>query len=256
MAGPRTCVLSVASGRWYPLGQRRLVASLRTHRLEADVLTWTDDLPPGSPTHAQTPYAFKVFAFEHARREGYDRAIWMDCSLVALRPPRRILAWLDEHGSFLSLQKSHMLGEWISDAALAATGMDRERAMTLHAVDACLLGLDFRDQRSREFLTHWMRHAADGVSFPGPWTNERGAASPDPRVKGHRHDQAVAGVLAHRLGMPLFRWNHSVVRHAERYRLRERAELLCKRSCGEAETRGRVGSLAWRARRVLAQRPA
>lgn len=254
MPEPRTCVLTVAAGRWYPLGQRRLLASLRTHGFEADVLAWTDRMPPGAPPHERTPYAFKPFAFEHARSRGYERAIWMDCSLVALRPLDRLVRWIDEHGSYLGLQKSHRLGEWISDAALAALRMDRDEALALHAVDACLVGLDFRDARAAAFLERWLAHALDGVSFPGAWTNERAEVSADPRVKGHRHDQAVAGALAHRLGLPLRRWSHSDVRHGEDYRLRERALFQCKRSCAEAETRGRVGSTLWRARRKLLAR--
>lgn len=256
MPHPRTCVLNVASGRWYPLGQRRLLASLRAHRVGLDVLAWTDEFPPGSPTHDQAPYAFKPFAFEHARRVGYDRAVWMDSSLIALRRPDVVLRWLDEHGCFLSLQKTHMLGEWISDAALEAVGMGREEALGLHAATAGLLALDFRSAPASEFLDRWRAHALDGVSFPGAWTNERGQASADPRVKGHRHDQAVAGALAWRLGLPMFRWSHSVMRHGEDYRLRERAAFQCKLSCAESETRGRAGSTLWRLRRKLLARAA
>lgn len=33
--------------------------------------------------------------------------------------------------------------------------------------------------------------------------NRSGRVSSDPRVQGHRHDQTVAGILAHRLAMAL-----------------------------------------------------
>jgi hypothetical protein len=59
-------------------------------------------------------------------------------------------------------------------------------------------------------LVLWLDAAAYGISFRGippgrPWTDSRsnrdGLLSSDPRVKGHRHDQTAASLIAYELNM-------------------------------------------------------
>ncbi|MCC6428028.1 MAG: hypothetical protein IT435_14555 [Phycisphaerales bacterium] len=251
----RTCIVNVSVGSWYPLGQQRMLASMRTHSVDAEPVVWANSYPCGSPTHQEVPFAFKTYAIQHARSLGFDRVLWLDSSLIALRWPRRLYESIEKHGVFVSAQKAHMLGEWASDACLAKLGMSREESMTLHSADASCIGLDFRHEVARRFFERWREASMDGVSFPGPRDNDAGQASADRRVKGHRWDQTAAGIIAYQLQIPLFRWNHSMTRHGDDFRLNERADFQARRVCSPRELRGAIGTALWRLRQKLAPSP-
>jgi hypothetical protein len=108
--------------------------------------------------------------------------------------------YIEEHGHYFQ-HGGWNTGQWCKDEALAPLGLTRENSFDVPHMMACIMGLDFENKRSVEFFEQWMMHAQDGVTFPGPWTNENKQASQDERVLGHRHDQTVASVLSHRLGM-------------------------------------------------------
>jgi hypothetical protein len=69
------------------------------------------------------------------------------------------------------------------------------------------VGLNFADGRCTELLYRWCGLASDRLTFPGAHTasgypgRNHGFVSADPTVRGHRHDQTVLSILAHRLGM-------------------------------------------------------
>jgi len=73
-------ILNVASGRWFPVAQDRLIASLAHVCEPSDTCIWRNSYPPGSPTHEENPYVFKIHAFRQAIRLGYSRALWLDSS--------------------------------------------------------------------------------------------------------------------------------------------------------------------------------
>lgn len=204
---PGLCVVNVAvdgPGRdWCERGQHRLDAALTAVGFSGPRLLWTGRLPPGSPTHEESPYAFKVFALLEAFRRGHRRVLWLDASVVPLGPLDPVEAALDAHGCFLLRYGNLTIGPWSSDRALAALGLDRDEAFDVPKIIAGAIGLDLADARAQQFLRRWHAHALDGVTFPGAYTNEHGQVSADPRVRGHRHDQVAASVLAWRLGMPL-----------------------------------------------------
>ena len=66
---------------------------------------------------------------------------------------------------------------------------------------ACIMGLDFQNEKANKFLDRLLELADDGVTFPGAWNNKDGSVSSDSRVLGHRHDQTAASVVSIQLGM-------------------------------------------------------
>ena len=84
------CVVNVSVGGWYPKGQERLRRSLVDMEFDGDRLFWENEYPPGSPTHEQQPYAFKIAALEFALVRGYDAAVWCDSSVWFIRKPEPI----------------------------------------------------------------------------------------------------------------------------------------------------------------------
>lgn len=181
-------IINVSIGSWYPRGQRRLKKSLNRFGEEADYLFWTDELPPGSPSHEDTPYAFKPYAFLAARDRGYTQAVWFDSSVQLCQPLDKVWAYIAEDGYCFG-DDGWFVGQWCNDAALMAMGLSREEAWKVPLMDGKIIGLDFTSDIGAAFLQGWKDYADQGV-FRGSWED-------------HRHDITVGAVVAHRLGMKL-----------------------------------------------------
>jgi hypothetical protein len=197
---PRTCVINFAKGGWYPTGQMRLADSLQQVRFPHDVFTWKDEAEIGAPPHQDSPYAFKPYGLKRAVEMGYEIVLWADASVWAIQPVQPIFDHIEKHGHLFFY--NGWCDTWTSDACADGFGIIRDQlAKTPHLMGICM-GWDMRRAKCQVFLERWLQKANDGVSFPGSWVNDQQQVSKDPRVKGHRHDQAVASILAWQLDMP------------------------------------------------------
>lgn len=198
---PRRAIVSVAVDFWYPHGQARLATSLDTVGELHPERLFHDDWPDGCPTHQELNYGFKVWAIRNAQQQGFDQVLWVDASCWAIRPLDQVWKGIDACGSYLE-PDGHAIGEWISDHAvdgLRDLGYTRDKLWDLPLPEGKLIGVDFRHERTAKWFAMVENRAG---LFNGPWINENGQASTDPRVRGHRHDIAVGGVLAHRMEIP------------------------------------------------------
>ena len=240
------CVVNVSLGQWYPTAQARMVASLRAHGYRGETLLWRDALPPGCPAHADTPYAFKLWAIQHARAQGFQRVAWLDSSIVAVNSLNRVAQWLSAHSLFVPAYRTNMVGTWASDAALQWLQMDREQALRIHCLETGTAFFDFTQAAAVRVFDYWLQAARAGTPFQGSHRNDRGQVSADPRVLGHRHDQIVLSAAVWQEGLPTYQWADDITRHAKRYRFREHSVFVCRRKCYGFETKGRVGTPLWR----------
>lgn len=191
-------IINVATGP-YVRGQRRLRASIPQ---DADFLAWTDQLAPGSPPHGRVPYAFKAHAIQEARRRGYELILWADASVHVIAPLAPLWAQVECDGYWIG-RNGWINGEWTCDAAYRDLGVTREENWQIQHVVATAFALDLRHEIARQCADEYFR-LAQTRAFCGPWTNDRGQASPgNPSVRGHRHDQTALSVIAWRLGMRL-----------------------------------------------------
>jgi len=164
-----------------------------------------DVLPVGSLPHEQAPYAFKIYALEQAHREIVDTSVtllWLDSAVMILRPLGPIWRRIERHGYWFSQNHDYNCGEWTCDSALPILGITREEAFTIPQIVGGCFGLNMRAPVAQEFMERWKEYALAGA-FAGPWRNDHGEASLDPRVQGHRHDQTAASVIVHRMGLRL-----------------------------------------------------
>ncbi len=206
------CIVNVATDRYVPL-QERLVKSLAAVKYRESLLAWKDGFPPGSPSHKKSPYAFKLHALRAAAERGHRIVLWLDAPCVAVRPLGPLFDRI-EHGGHLLVAGDEKLGNWASDACLAAFKTTRDEAMGLKLMNGTFIGLDLANARSREWLDGLFRACGKGL-FEGPYLSDhapeavkavkpgkpQGFVSKDPRCWGHRHDEAVGSCLAARLGM-------------------------------------------------------
>jgi hypothetical protein len=196
------CVVNVATGR-FVIGQNRL-ASLLT----VPLVKWTDNLPVASPAHKDVPYAFKAYALAEAGRE-YTTLLWADACIVP-RDLTPLFERIEREGYWMS-RNGWMNSEWTADSAYADLKVTREENARIPHVVATAFGISLRHFKGVAFLAEYLR-LAQTQAFCGPWWNsnhpEHGKDAGAERcggsaVRGHRHDQSAASVIAWRLGFEL-----------------------------------------------------
>lgn len=207
------CVVSVGVGGWYPRGIDRLEESLKRHSPEIPRLLWRDKLPSGSPPHEHNTYAFKYWAMAEAA-EKYRYLLWLDASDWAVKPIEPLFEMIDDRQCLFCLDGWNC-GQWTSDDALPLLGITREEAFTIPQLWSNHFGWDSTTATGIEIMRE-MRRFAKNRAFHGPRTNHHGEASFDPRVLGHRHDQTVLSVIAHRMNLPTIPISESPVQFVDR----------------------------------------
>jgi hypothetical protein len=215
---PTRAIISLATRRGhFPEGLVRLRYSLERVGFTGEIMLWPPgSYPTGCPDHLDVPFAFKPFCFMEAGKRGVESVLWLDSSCVAIRRLEPIFRTIEERGYILF--RGGQVGDWSSDEALAALGLSREQAREMSQIHGAAIGLSLAHPTAATFLQRWHEAARAGIAFRGTarrhssWDeyadlkwNRAQRASSDPLVRGHRHDQAVAGVLAHELGMELSR---------------------------------------------------
>lgn len=190
------CVVSAGVGAWYPRGVKRLERSLIYHGYPDAMELWTD-LPPGSPTHQQVPYAMKLRALEIAVEHGYKRLLWLDASIVCVRDPKDMFDEIGHVGYYL-YRSGYNCAQSVSDACLRVFGVTRDQAEAMPECASNVVGFDLGNPVGMEFYWRWLKASRDG-SFQG--SRQHDGQSQDPRFLFHRQDQSAASLIANELGM-------------------------------------------------------
>lgn len=210
--------MNVSTGQ-YILGHDRLKVTLAQHAPDTMFISWRDQLPPGSPSHREVPYAFKAYALEYAESLGFTQLLWADASIVPIRSLEPIWEQAAEHGAWVS-DNGWSSADWCADAAYADLfpGMELEEARAInkeikHPV-ATAFAVDLNHVVGRALLRDYSRLARTNA-FKGPWFNSNYPGNPPPdamgwsaacgpvTTRGHRHDQQALGVICSELGIPL-----------------------------------------------------
>jgi hypothetical protein len=215
---PRRTVISLATGdKRFSAGLERLGAGLERVGFDGAFEPWQEGrYPSGCPPHLLVPFAFKPYCFAEARDGGAELVLWLDSTCLPVQSLDVLFDELERDGYLLFRNPTFILGEWASDLALERLGVARDDAMRMPEVNAAALGLDLRSEIGNVFLDRWLEEARAGIAFRGVHeplrgrndyeavkSNRRRRVSIDRRVRGHRHDQTVAGVLAAQLGLRL-----------------------------------------------------
>lgn len=214
----RRAVVNVATGEHYLAGQKRLVDAL-TWQPEPipDFYGW-DRMPRLWPRHSERPFAFKAFALRQAAEAGVDLLLWCDSCILPIRSLEPLWGRIERDGYWFA-NNGWDNYTWTADSAYPdlfrnlypelACAANR----TIPHVVATAFGLNLRSEIGAAFLAEYYRLASQTNAFCGPSRNSNcpdmslpnsdAAPCGPPDVRGHRHDQTVASVLAWRLGMKL-----------------------------------------------------
>lgn len=175
------CIINVATGR-YVKGQERLRNSLKNWN--GQLLTWTNENQINSPLHKDNPYAFKVFAFDEAIRQGFERILWVDASIWAIADTNEFWNFKD----YYIQEAGHWTGTWCNDRTLNYFGITRDEAMKMPMYgNGGFMALDFGTSIARDFFELWKQSMLDGM-FIGNWED-------------HRHDMTCGSIIANQLNM-------------------------------------------------------
>lgn len=196
----RKCIISLANNRGnYYAALERLEKSLEG-KFDGTFIGYRDEESVGAPKHEHNPYAFKLFCFADAIRQGFNQILWLDSSVYAIRDVSPVFDIIDREG-YIMQEAGCFVGEWCNDRGLDAFKWSRDKAMTkLCYGNAGLLGLDIGRGIPESFLTMWGSAMMAGL-FRGAWDNSTRSESSDPRCKGHRHDLVIGSIIANEFGM-------------------------------------------------------
>ena len=175
-----------------------LLGQSLTHWNWGNHLAVYEKLPPGCPSHAESPFAFKPHLLDRERRQGVELVLWADTSIRFMSSPDWVVDQIEQHGYLLIEDTDQLLRWWSSDRALDFFGLNRTDLNIHHDLSSGFLGLDFRHRVAHEFLDAWLESEKAGL-FPGAWSNDDRSVSSGLSVKGHRHDQTCATLIARQM---------------------------------------------------------
>jgi hypothetical protein len=230
------CVVNVATGS-YVKGQQRLLSAISDKFCRWNDQNMGNPLPHGWPSHQEKPYAFKAYALNRAA-SAFDTLLWADACVLPIRSMEPLWQRIERDGYWFS-NNGWSNYQWTADSAYpdlfapefeaARSGnkhMSTDRIMedvralnkTIPHVVATAFGISLKHEIGRAFLREYFRLASETRAFCGPWINANSQLANEvqqhqntaycapcgpPDVRGHRHDQVAASVIAWRLGMQL-----------------------------------------------------
>jgi len=182
----RRCIVNFANGGgWYERGQQRLLKTCAEF-FKGDVVVINNYEQIGSPTHQENPYAFKVYAIEHARKQGYNSILFVDSSMYPVKDVGPVFDYIEKTG-YLMQQAGHMVDRWCNDNCREYFKLSAEESKPMIMYSAGFTGLDFTNPLAVKFFEEW-KAAAEAGAFKGDWSNMR-------------HDMTCGSIIAQRLGM-------------------------------------------------------
>lgn len=197
----KRCIISFADGTgWYKRGHARLIDACAKH-FSGKLILINDYNKIGSPSHAENPYAFKVYCMEYAYSLGYDTVLYLDSSLYPVKNCDAAFDYIEQNGHLMQ-HAGHMWRTWCNNKAMDYFKPTDDEIQNQTLYSAGFTGLDFTNDRSVRFFNAWKQSMLDGV-FKGVWAKKHRASdfTSCPHSEGHRHDMTAASIIATRLGM-------------------------------------------------------
>lgn len=182
-------VVNYASGP-YLRGQKILDESCKGGSVSPFMFLGFSGIPPsGSPSHAQSPYEFKIHAIREALKHD-NIVLWADASMKMVGDISRIDNIIRYEGYFME-EAGHYAGRWTNAHTRKYFNVTddemKQEAGGITMFSAGLIGLNSQSEVAMKFLDQWEASAKAGC-FRGDWSD-------------HRHDMTCGSIIASRLGM-------------------------------------------------------
>lgn len=198
LTGVKPLIISVGIGNWYATGVTRLERSLLFHGWPGDMLLWRDELPPGSPSHNDNPYAFKIFAFQEAFNRGYKNVMWLDSSFWAVKNPIELFDIIVEKGLY-TFRTGYNCAQTCSDAVLEYAGFSRDEAVELPEYASGMVGINIDNPDGSACFESWKDQMYRSLFINS--RHKSSLDSTDPRFIHARQDQSCWSMALHKRGI-------------------------------------------------------
>lgn len=186
-------IVSLGVGNWYPQGIARLRASCEKVKAPHSLFT---QYPSDVPTHAQLPYAFKLYMMRLVGKES-PIVLWLDSSCWLQHDPTPLFDHIEKHG-YLIFDGGWSNAHWCNDKQLESFGFTRDEAEKQKHVIGGIVGLDLQSEVGKAIFERWFAHID---LFNGNWDNKALTESQDKRCLGSRHDQSVLSLIVADMGL-------------------------------------------------------
>lgn len=199
-----------SSNSWYHRGQNRLRESLAAVGSDVD---WEFVSRP-NPIFSSA-YADKVVAIFDAYNKGFEKILWLDCSITAVRSLEDIWKYIDDHG-FYFYRTGYNCAQTANDKSLENYLYTRDQAEKVEEIATNVMGFNCLDPRCSDLINLMYQGVVDGSIYGNKWPNpiERLSESRDPRFQFHRQDQTIISLSAGLLKIPITEeLNHFVFRN-------------------------------------------
>lgn len=194
----KAVIVSCGVKNWYSKGVKRLENSLVHHGFGGKVITWKDEYPPNSPTHQENPYAFKIFEFEEAIRQGANIIMHLDASFWCIRNPHYLFDLISDKG-VVGFRTGYNMAQTATDKALEWAGFTRDEAEQLPEIASGMVGLRMDNPDGKKVYDLWKEGMELGLFKNNRMHDVNDSA--DPRFVHARQDQGIWSLAIHRCGL-------------------------------------------------------
>lgn len=183
----KICFVSVTTpgcDHRYLVQQGQLAYSIE--KFGYDMMFWTEEYPPGSRTHYESLYGFKVHAVKAAYVAGYRKIVWIDTACILQKPCED---WFEDSPAILAARDDNKLRGLISEKAEKSFGPGHGVCDYMHLVGGSLYVFDFSNNNCEYMFNRWA------------WAEREGLfGATGEKLKGHRHDEACMAFILYETG--------------------------------------------------------
>lgn len=183
---------SVAFGKEYVQQQARLRESIRFFYPNANLLFYTEELPPGSRPFLDSLYGFKPHLAQEARKRGYKRLMLLDPAMIMVAP----LDGVYDRYSVVAAKDTSVLWNVTSHRAADFFGTSRVeiRNKGWHLVGGSFYYLNLETASAVMVLDRWTEAERAGM-----FGSQQEAASE--QLQGHRYDETIMALCMYQAGI-------------------------------------------------------
>ena len=161
------CLIVYASlNKSFPKVLRRLVEAVAKSDFKGHILYQVGGWPnveAGDLSLVDVPYAFKVCFFREAKRLGYQRALWLDTSILPVVSLNQIFSMIEEDGYFV-MGNNWMLQPFMNEKAANSFSITLKECEKIPSCSSGLFGVDF-NHRAHVIVDEWYGAALDPYAF-------------------------------------------------------------------------------------------
>lgn len=187
-----TVFCSVAFGKEYVQQQARLRESIRKFYPQANLLFYTEELPPGSRPFLESLYGFKPHLAQEARKQGYKRLILLDPAMILVN---KIEGVYDRY-SVVAAKDTSVLWNVTSHKAADYFGTTRVEIQNKgwHLVGGSFYYFNLDTASAVNVLDRWTEAEKAGM-----FGSQQQAASE--QLQGHRYDETIMALCMYQAGI-------------------------------------------------------